>query len=142
MAQVIPITLSCCSKIFPFGTLSNKDFISSLTNSFSQGTNSDNVSESLLSQNPPFHLAFLYNQFNNTSPEKINDPENSVNCKYYDIDQIQTLKFPDKHISPALFRINACSLNKNFDDIDHLLQCTNKIFDIIAVCKTRITKQT
>ena len=42
----------------------------------------------------------------------------------------------------ALFHINACSLNKNFDDLDHLLKCTNKVFDKIAVTKTRITKQT
>ena len=90
--------LSCCSNIFPFGTKTNKDFISSITttNSFSQVTNSDNDKESLLSLKPPSDLALLYNQFNNTSPEKNNDPENVVNSKFYDIDQIQTLKFPDK----------------------------------------------
>ena len=72
-------------------------------------------------------MALLYNQFNNTSPEKDNDPVNVVNSKYYDIDQIQTLKFPNKHKSLSLFHINACSLNKNFDDLDHLLKCTNKV---------------
>ena len=74
--------------------------------------------------------------------KKNNDPTNVVNSKYYDIDQIQTLKFPNKHKSLALFHINACSLNKNFDDLEHLLKCTNKVFDIIAVTETRITKQT
>ena len=74
--------------------------------------------------------------------KKNSDPENVVNSKFYDIDQTQTLKFPDKHKSLALFHINACSLNKNFDDPDHLLKCTNKVFDIIAVSETRITKQT
>ena len=59
-----------------------------------------------------------------------------------DIDQIQTLKFPDKHKSLALLHINACSLNKKFDDFDHLLKYTNKVFDMIAVSETRITKQT
>ena len=96
----------------------------------------------MLSLKPPSELALLYNQFNNTSPEKHNDPENVVNSKYYDIDQIQTLKFPNKQKSLALFHINACSLNKNFDDLGHLLKCTNKVFDIIAVTETRITKQT
>ena len=40
--------LSCCSNIFPFGTQTNKEFISSITttNSFSQGTDSDNDKES------------------------------------------------------------------------------------------------
>ena len=39
--------LSCCSNIFPFGTQTNKDFISSITttNSFSQSNNSDNDKE-------------------------------------------------------------------------------------------------
>ena len=79
--------LSCCSNIFPFGTQTNKDFISSITttNSFSQGTNSDNDKESFLSLKPPYDLALLYNSFNNTSPEKNNDPENVVNSKFYDI---------------------------------------------------------
>ena len=35
-----------------------------------------------------------------------------------------------------------CSLNKNFDDLGELFKCTNKVFDIIAVSETRITKQT
>ena len=61
--------------------------------------NSDNDNEILLSLKP--------------SPEKKNNnPENVVNYKYHDIDQIQTLKFPDKHKSLTLFHINACSLNK------------------------------
>ena len=96
----------------------------------------------MLSLKPPSDLALLYNQFNNTSPEKRNDPVNVLNSKYYDIDQIQTLKFPSKHKSLALLHINACSLNKNFDDLDHLLNFTNKVFDIVAVTETRITKQT
>ena len=66
----------------------------------------------------------------------------TFHSKYYDTDQIQTLKFPNKHKSLNLFHINACSLNKNFDDLEHLLKCTNKVFDIIAVTETRITKQT
>ena len=41
----------------------------------------------------------------------------------------------------SLFHINACSLNKNFDDLQHLLSCTKKNFDIIAISEARITKQ-
>ena len=63
--------LSCCSKVFPFGTLTNKDFLPSITNYLSQqGTISDNDNESLLSLKHPSDLAPLYHQFNNTSPEK------------------------------------------------------------------------
>ena len=39
-----------------------------------------------------------------------------------------------------LFHINACSLSKSFDDLEHLLKCTNKLFGIVAVSETRITK--
>ena len=42
-----------------------------------------------------------------------------------------------KDNSLALFPINACSLNKNFDDF---LSCTNKTFDVIAIAESRITK--
>ena len=115
--------LSCCSNIFPFGTLTNKDFNSSIINS---GTNTDIDEENLLSLKPPSDLALLYNQFSIISPEKSNDPENVLNSKYYDMDQIQTLKFPDKHKRLALFYINACTLSKNFDDFDHLLKWAKK----------------
>ena len=45
----------------------------------------------------------------------------------------------NKLLSP--FHINACSLNKNFDDLQYLLSCTKFIFDIIAINEIRITKQ-
>ena len=35
-----------------------------------------------------------------------------------------------------------CSLEKNFDDLEYLLKCTNKSFDIIAVSETRTSKKT
>ena len=65
-----------------------------------------------------------------------------MNSNYYDIDQLQTLEFHEKNESLSLFHINACSLSKNFDDLEHLLKCTNKVFDIVAVSETRITRNT
>ena len=41
-----------------------------------------------------------------------------------------------------MFHINACSLNKNFDDLAYHLKCTNKKFDAVAVTETRITGNT
>ena len=77
-----------------------------------------------------------------SSPDDINsdDPENTVSSKYYDIEELQNLKITNKSKSLSLFHINACSLSKNFDDLQHLLSCTNKNFDIIAITETRITK--
>ena len=50
------------------------------------------------------------------------------------------MKIPNKDKSLALFHINVCSLNKNFNELEHLLSCTNKNFDVIAISETRITK--
>lgn len=41
-----------------------------------------------------------------------------------------------------MFCINACSLNKIFDDMEFLLKYTNKQFDVAAATGTRITINT
>ena len=83
----------------------------------------------------------MVNQFNNATPENGNDPEKIASSKYYDIDEMHNIEIPHKNKSLSLFHINACSLNKNFDDLQHLLSCTKTKFDIIAISETRITKQ-
>ena len=69
-------------------------------------------------------------------------PQNQkiTSSKYYDIDEMYTIEIPHKNKSLSLFHINACFLNKNFDDLQHLLSCTQKNIDIIAISETRITK--
>ena len=54
---------------------------------------------------------------------------------------MRNIEIPQKNKSLSLFHINACSLNKNFDDLQHLLNCTKNLFDIITISETRITKQ-
>ena len=51
------------------------------------------------------------------------------------------IETPHKNKSLSLFHINACSLKKNFDDLQHLLSSTKTKFDIIAISETRITRQ-
>ena len=63
-----------------------------------------------------------------------------TSCKYYDIDEMHNIELPHKNKSLSLFHINTCSLNKNFDDLQYLLSCTKKFFDIIVVSETRITR--
>ena len=42
---------------------------------------------------PSPNLSLLINQFNDLSSDSINkNPENTINCKYYDIDDIQKIK--------------------------------------------------
>ena len=55
---------------------------------------------------PPLSLELLFNQYNNSSPEQQNDPENVVNSRYFNIDQIQSLEFcqKEKSLSLSLFQ--------------------------------------
>ena len=99
----------------------------------------DHNSSLLLKPSP--NLELLVNKFNNATPENNNDPEKISSSKYCVIDEMHNLKIPHKNKSLSLFHINACSLNKYFDDLQHLLSSTIKVFDIIAVSETRITKQ-
>ena len=100
----------------------------------------ENDHNSSLLLKPSQNLELLANQFNNATPEN-NDPGKIASSKYYDIDEMHNIKIPQKNKSLSLFHINACSLNKNFDDLQHLLSSTKKTVDIIAVSETRITKQ-
>ena len=102
----------------------------------------DNLnSTSTLVLKQPANLSYLYNQFNNITENHTNkNPDNDVKCRYYDIEEIQTLKIPNKSKCLSMFHINTCSLSKNFDDLEYLLKTTNMNFDIIAISETRITE--
>ena len=121
--------------------MTGKDFSCSILNKNYIEISNKNSSVLL---KPPLSLELLFNQYNNSSPEQQNDPENVVNSRYFDIDQIQSLEFcqKEKSLSLSPFHINSCSLSKNFDDLVYLLKYTNKNFDIIAVSETRISKKT
>ena len=54
---------------------------------------------------------------------------------------MHNISIPHKNKTLSLSHINACSLNENFDYLQHFLNCTQKIFDIIAISKRRIKKQ-
>ena len=139
--------IECCSSIFAFNSLlSNKNFLACCTSTgsdsnFIQLKELENDHNSSLLLKPSPNLEILVNQFNNASTENNNDPKKISSSKYYDIDEMHNLKIPQKNKSLSLFHINACSLNKNFDDLQHLLSSTKKVFDIIAVSEIRITKQ-
>ena len=62
-----------------------------------------------------------------------------MKCRYYDIEEIQTLNIPNKSKSLSMFHINTCSLSKDFDDLEYLLKTTNMNFDIAAVSESRMT---
>ena len=97
-----------------------------------QWKNLQNDHNSSLSLKPSSNL------LNNTTPENSNEPEKNY-LSIYDIEEMYNIEIPHKNKSLYLY-INTCSLNKNFDDLQHLLNCTKKI-DIIPISETRITKQ-
>lgn len=66
----------------------------------------------------------IKNQFNNATLENNTDPEKVV--KLNNIEELPSLKIFNKNKSLCLFHINAGSLVKNFDDPQHVLNCTNK----------------
>ena len=75
-------------------------------------------------------LTLLLNQFNNAIPENNCDPENVIQSKYYDIDESKQLKISNKEKSLPSFHINSCSLNKNFEELQNLLQSTILSFNV------------
>ena len=92
---------------------------------------------------PPPSLSPLFNQFNNTpKTHDHKDPGNVVRCKYHNLEEVQSMKNPNKNSCLFLFHINTCSLNKNFEDLEYLIKSTNINFDIIAILETRILKDT
>ena len=54
-----------------------------------------------------------------------NNPK-KVCLSKYDIEEMHNIKIPHKNKPLSLFHINACSLYKNFDDLQHL-NCTKKL---------------
>ena len=79
--------IDCCSTIFPFNSLSNnKNFLACCTNTdnnITQWRDLEHDHDSSLSLKPS-NLELLVNQFNNSAPEKSNDPEKISSSKYYD----------------------------------------------------------
>ena len=57
------------------------------------------------------------------------------------IEEMRNIKIPHKNKLLSLFHINPCSLNKNYDELQRLLNCSKIFFDIIVISETRIAKQ-
>ena len=48
---------------------------------------------------------------------------------------MQQLKIPNKENSLSFFHINSCLLNKNFEELQSLLQSRNIKFDVVAIAE-------
>ena len=76
---------------------------------------------------------------NNFSSQNKNT-KNIINCKYYDIEEIQSLDNLDHKNALSLFHINTCSLSKNIKELEYLLDKTKIDFDVIGISESRIRK--
>ena len=65
----------------------------------------------------PHNLDLLFNQLNNTSPEQNVDPENVVNSRYFDIDEIQSLKITRERQVSIFLSYNYVLIKQNFDNL-------------------------
>ena len=63
-----------------------------------------------------------------------------MQSKYYITDELQQMKIPNKEKSLSFLHINSCSLNKNFEELQNILQSTNIQFDVIAITEARIMR--
>ena len=79
-------------------------------------------------------------QFNNAILENQSDSENVIHSKYYGVDDFKQLRIPFKEKSPSLFLIRSCSLNKNFEELQNLVQSANIHFPVTAITETQIPK--
>ena len=99
-----------------------------------------NSTDACLPLNHSENSTNLFNQFNDFPSNQKQNSDNIRNCKYYNIDKIQSLnKLNDKH-SPSLFQINACSLSKNIENLELLLNLNQICFSVITMIETRIVK--
>ena len=75
-----------------------------------------------LSLKPFLILELLLNQFNNTSQENSNEPEQNFSSKYFDIEEMHNIEIPLKSKLLSLFQRSTCSLDKNYDDLKYILR--------------------
>ena len=59
------------------------------------------------------------------------NPENTISSRYYDTDKLENLKITNKSNSLSSFHINASSLSKHFDDLQHLLVAQIKTLTLL-----------
>ena len=133
--------LHCSNNIFPFTNITNKNLQSVFSNEeYHVDDYIDNSTNTRLILKPQENSTTLFNEFNNLSSDQNNNSGNIINSKYYDIDEIQTLSKLNNKGTLSLFHINSCSLSKNMEDLQYLLNSTSINFDVIAIRETRIVK--
>ena len=98
---------------------------------------------SLLKENlnkPTEALISLLNQFHNFTDDEEKNELKLRNCKYREIYYFQKFSKNFKKSTLSFFQMNVCSLTKNFNDFNILLNESNISFDILAITDSHIKK--
>ena len=126
----------CSKDLFPFTDLTEPKFITVNACSIKYSVDDD---DSRLILQPSQNLSSLYNDFNNLSHTVNENSENLINCKYFDIADINNLEIINNS-SLSLFHLNIASLPKHIHCLEELLASMKIDFDIIAISESRINK--
>ena len=136
------ICMFCSNNLFSFTTLNDHKLYQTLSQSSNHYSGSSNscFTNTCSTLKPPKNLGNFFNEFNNFSSQQNKSTENIINCKYYDIEEIQSLNNLNHKNALSLFHINTCSLSKNIEELEYLLDKTKIGFDIIGISESRIKK--
>ena len=87
------VFLQCSKNIFPFTNINSYKLSLTVNSSDKQFSydNDLNSTNTCLVLNPPEKLTNLFNQLNCFSSDQKQNYDNIRNCKYYNIDEIQSL---------------------------------------------------
>ena len=80
------------------------------------------------------------NQLKNFTDDEKKNELKLPNCKYGEIDYFQKLPRNFKRKTLSLFHMNVCTLTKNFDDFNILLNDVSVNFGIISITESLIKK--
>ena len=134
------ICMFCSNNLFPFATLNDHKLYQTLSqsNNHYSGSSNSYSTNTCSTLKPPKNLSNLFNEFNNFSSQQNKNTENIMNCKYYDIEEIQSRN--NLNHKNALSHNNTCSLSKNIEELEYLLDKTKIDFDVIGISESRIKK--
>ena len=105
------ICMFCSNNLFPFATLNDHKLFQTLSqnnNHYSGSSNSHSINTSSTLKSLK-NLSIIFNEFNDFSYQQNKNTEN--NCKYSDIEEIQSFNYLIHKNVLSLCHINTCSLS-------------------------------
>ena len=100
---------NCSKNLSPFTAINKYMLYLFLSDKYYCNNDSN---DSYLALKPPKNLSYLFSKFNNFSSDISNTPENVINSKCYDVNQLRTLKEFTDISSVPLIHVNTYSLSQ------------------------------